>query len=218
MKKKINKYLSILLTIALVFSISSVSFASKMIRWPDDPGCGIPITDITFDIEHIPNKLLKNLGYNIIDTKRYKGPIVQVSDNKDYIGIGPFKNSSLLLVYGKTGKRVLEFECFDTVLNQRVILKKTIDIYDIALVKDINAKAKTLKKGEDYKLKLKWDRRQDTKNKRFLIKWWSSNENVATVDQNGKVKAVGKGIAYVKCWPNRITPLKANLVCKITVK
>lgn len=74
----------------------------------------------------------------------------------------------------------------------------------------LNKKAVTLKKGKTYTLKASLT----PKNAKTTYKWSSSNKKIATVDKNGKVKAVKKGKATV-------TVKTANgkkATCKITVK
>ncbi len=69
----------------------------------------------------------------------------------------------------------------------------------------LSATKKTLYTGEKFTLTLK--------NAKSTVKWKSSNTKVATVDSNGKVKAVGTGTAKITAKYK-----SATYTCKVTVK
>lgn len=76
---------------------------------------------------------------------------------------------------------------------------------------ELNKQDKTLKVGDTYKLKATL-KPKGAKNKELY--WMSMNEDIATVDQNGEVEAVGPGRVTIKAW----TPTGIKLWCKFTVK
>lgn len=76
----------------------------------------------------------------------------------------------------------------------------------------LNKTSKTLYVSNTYKLKATVSP-SNASNK--AVKWSSSNKNVATVNSNGKVTAVGKGTATITC-TTKNGSYKAT--CKITVK
>ena len=78
----------------------------------------------------------------------------------------------------------------------------------------LNKTKATLKAGKTLKLKAKEILPADATDK--TVTWKSSNTKVATVDQNGKVKAVGKGTCTITCTAKDGSKVKAK--CKITVK
>ena len=75
----------------------------------------------------------------------------------------------------------------------------------------LNKKEKELKAGEEYQLKATL-KPKSAKNKDLV--WLSTNEGIATVDQSGKVTAVGPGRVAIKAW----TATGIKLKCMVTVK
>ncbi len=78
----------------------------------------------------------------------------------------------------------------------------------------LNKKKATLKKGKTLQLKVKTFKPADALSRK--VKWTTSNKKVATVDKNGKVKAIGKGTCYIIC--TAADGSGVIVKCKITVK
>ena len=78
----------------------------------------------------------------------------------------------------------------------------------------LNKSKATLKKGKSLTLKIKQILPANATDN--SVKWTSSNKKIATVDQNGKVKAKKKGTCIITCKAMDGSGVKA--VCKITVK
>ncbi len=78
----------------------------------------------------------------------------------------------------------------------------------------LNKTKATLAKGKTLQLKVKAIKPADAFNQK--VKWSTSNKKVATVDKNGKVKAIGKGSCVITCAATDGSGIKAT--CKITVK
>jgi uncharacterized protein YjdB len=71
-----------------------------------------------------------------------------------------------------------------------------------------------MKAQKTYQLKVQSIQPADAFSK--AVKWSTSNNNVATVDQNGLVTVVGKGTCVITCKAKDGSGKKA--VCKVTVK
>ncbi len=78
----------------------------------------------------------------------------------------------------------------------------------------LNKKKATVKKGKTLELKVKTIKPTDALNQK--VKWTSSNKKIATVDKNGKVKALKKGTCIITCSATDGSGRK--VICKITVK
>jgi uncharacterized protein YjdB len=87
---------------------------------------------------------------------------------------------------------------------------KAVKVTKITLSK----KKVTLKKGKTIKLKVKKLIPANVTNKN--VTWKSSNKKVATVDKNGKVKAVGKGTAIITCTAKDGSKVKSTCTVKVT--
>ena len=75
----------------------------------------------------------------------------------------------------------------------------------------LNKSKATLEKGKTLKLKIKSVKPADAKVKEIV--WSSSNKKIATVDQNGKVKAKKKGTCVITCTADGV-----EATCTIKVK
>lgn len=78
----------------------------------------------------------------------------------------------------------------------------------------LNKTKATLKKGDTLQLNVKKIKPADATNQR--VKWTSSNQKIATVSKNGKVKAKGKGTCLIYCTAQDGSGAQASV--KITVK
>ena len=78
----------------------------------------------------------------------------------------------------------------------------------------LNKTKATIKKGKTLKLWVKTIKPSNAAD--MSVKWKTSNKKVATVDQNGKVKAVGKGTCTITCMAKDGSKVTAKV--KITVK
>ena len=93
-------------------------------------------------------------------------------------------------------------KCVITVQNQLVTRIK------------LNKTKLSVKMGKTYQLKVKTIKPSDAFNKK--VTWKSSNKKIATVDKNGKVKALKKGTCTITCTAADGSKIKAT--CTIKVK
>ena len=78
----------------------------------------------------------------------------------------------------------------------------------------LNKTKVTIKKGKTFQLKVKAIKPTDAFNQK--VTWKSSNKKIATVDKNGKVKAVRKGTCTITC--TAADGSRKKVICMITVK
>ena len=71
----------------------------------------------------------------------------------------------------------------------------------------------TLKKKKSYQLEIKKIKPSQAVNQK--VKWKTSDKHVATVDKNGKVKAVGKGECIITCEAKDGSGAKAEVTVKV---
>ena len=86
-------------------------------------------------------------------------------------------------------------------------------MYSIISIK-LNKTKASLAKGKTLQLKVKKILPADATNKK--VKWITSDKKIATVDQNGKVKAKKKGTCIITCMAADGSGVRAT--CTITVK
>ena len=77
----------------------------------------------------------------------------------------------------------------------------------------LNKTKATLKKGKTLQLRIKTIKPSNAANK--SVKWKTSNKKVATVDKNGKVKAVGKGTCTITCTAKDGSKVSAKVTIKV---